>query len=569
MLISRPFADMGVADDWSYFLTAKILAQTGHIVYNGWATAMLGWQLYAGALFIKLFGASFTAVRMSTLTISVLTAFLIQRTLVRTGINERNATIGTLAVVLTPIYMQLSATFMTDIQGLFAIVVCLYACIRALQTSDSRSATAWICFAAIANVVLGSARQIAWLGALVIVPSTLWMLRKNRRLLLIGSIVTLIGWGGIFEAMHWFSQQPYSIPEGISFSIGGVHGAIYMARQLFKAILQTPFFVLPVLLLFLPWARRGGNRLVAVLTFIAAGYAVVAIYLLRHNSPSAMLEPLLGDWYVPQGFYQSVMIYGKAGVVLGSGVRLVLTIIATLATVCLIAFLLQLRDAPSRRNLAQTPDLAAALQPTLTWAQLGYLLAPFTIAYFGLMIPRSSSNVLDRYLLAPSLVAAIYMIRVYQDYWRRRLPDWSIALVALTTIYSIGATHDLFSLTRARVAIANELQTAGVASNTVDGGFEYNGWNELQIVGHVNEQRLVNPPNSFVPVDPHRGFSCKGDDKELDGEAAHLVPRYGLAYSSDACAGFASIAPIRYSRWLLLSPGELYVVKLLPRIKAD
>ena len=351
VLISHPFAEMGVADDWSYFLTAKILAQTGHIVYNGWATAMLGWQLYAGALFIKLFGASFTAVRMSTLTVSVLTTFLIQRTLVRTGINERNATIGTLAVVLTPIYMQLSATFMTDIQGMFAIVVCLYACIRALQTSDSRSATAWICFAVIANVVIGSARQIAWLGVLVIVPSTLWMLRKNRRLLLIGSAATLVGWVSIFGAMHWFKQQPYSIPEDISLRIGGLHGIIYMARQMFKAVLQTPFLVLPLLLIFLPWARRGGRSLIAVLIFVATGYAAVAIYLVRRHSPSAMLEPLLGDWYAPEGFYLPNLINGTASVILGPGIRLVLTIISTVATVCLAAFLLRLRDARTRRGL--------------------------------------------------------------------------------------------------------------------------------------------------------------------------------------------------------------------------
>jgi hypothetical protein len=549
VLISHPFAEMGIADDWSYFLTARILAQTGHIVYNGWATAMLGWQLYAGALFIKLFGASFTAVRMSTLTVSVLTTFLIQRTLVRSGINERNATIATLAVVLTPIYMQLSVTFMTDIQGMFAIVLCLYACIRALQTSDSRSATAWICFAVIANVVLGSARQIAWLGTLVIVPSTLWMLRKNRRLLLIGSAATLACWVGIFGAMHWFKQQPYSIPENISLRVAGLHGAIYMARQMFKAVLQTPFLVLPVLLIFLPWS----------------GYAAVAIYLARRHSPSAMLEPLLGDWYTPEGFYQANLINGTASVTLGPGIRLILTITSIVATLCLVSFLLRLRDARFRREFAQPVSPAEKPQPTLTWLQLGYLLAPFTIAYFGLLIPRSTTNLLDRYLLAPSLVAAICMVRVYQDYFRRRLPDWSIALVVLTAIYSIGVTHDLFSLTRARVAIASEFQTAGISSNIVDGGFEYNYWNELMIAGHMNEPRVVNPPNSFISVDPNRGFSCKADDtKGVDAGPAHLVPKYGLSYTPDACAGNAPIPPVRYSRWLQLHPADLYVVNYQP-----
>ena len=96
--ISRPFAEMGVCDDWSFVRTAQLLAQTGHIRYNGWAACMVGWQLYPAAVFLKLFGFSFTAARMSTFLVAVLTTFLIQRTFVRSGIHEQNATIGTLAI---------------------------------------------------------------------------------------------------------------------------------------------------------------------------------------------------------------------------------------------------------------------------------------------------------------------------------------------------------------------------------------------------------------------------------------------------------------------------------------
>ena len=65
---------MGISDDGPYILMAQTLASTGRIVYNGWAAAMIGWQLYIGAAFIKLFGFSFTAVRMSTLLVSLAAA---------------------------------------------------------------------------------------------------------------------------------------------------------------------------------------------------------------------------------------------------------------------------------------------------------------------------------------------------------------------------------------------------------------------------------------------------------------------------------------------------------------
>ncbi len=88
-LLAKPFANMGVMDDGAYVPIARALAATGHIAYTGWATPMLGLQLYLGAAFIKLFGFSFSAVRMSTLLVAVAMAFVFQRTLVRVGITER------------------------------------------------------------------------------------------------------------------------------------------------------------------------------------------------------------------------------------------------------------------------------------------------------------------------------------------------------------------------------------------------------------------------------------------------------------------------------------------------
>jgi hypothetical protein len=54
-LVSRPYTTMGVCDDLSYILIARKVAETGKIFYNGPTTPFLGWQLYLGALFIKLF----------------------------------------------------------------------------------------------------------------------------------------------------------------------------------------------------------------------------------------------------------------------------------------------------------------------------------------------------------------------------------------------------------------------------------------------------------------------------------------------------------------------------------
>jgi 4-amino-4-deoxy-L-arabinose transferase-like glycosyltransferase len=132
-LLINPRAESGINDEWSYALTARVLADTGHFVYNGWAAPMLGWQGYLGALFIKLFGFSFSILRWPIILVAMATAFLLHRLLVRIGASEWNATVGTLAAVFSPLFMNMMCSFMTDMGALFSIVLCLYACVRALQ----------------------------------------------------------------------------------------------------------------------------------------------------------------------------------------------------------------------------------------------------------------------------------------------------------------------------------------------------------------------------------------------------------------------------------------------------
>jgi hypothetical protein len=71
---------VGVNNEWSYAKTVQVLAHSGHIVFNGWVAAIVGWMLYLGALFVKLFGFSFTTVRLSMLPVSMATLYLTHRT---------------------------------------------------------------------------------------------------------------------------------------------------------------------------------------------------------------------------------------------------------------------------------------------------------------------------------------------------------------------------------------------------------------------------------------------------------------------------------------------------------
>jgi hypothetical protein len=551
-LLSRPYANMGVCDDWPYILMAQRLASTGQFVYNAWAQPIIGWQLYYGAAFIKLFGLSFTTLRISTMLIAMALAFLLQRTLVRAGITEFNATLGTLALVLSPLYLMLSVMYMTDIPGLFAIVLCLYACLRALQASTSRAAIAWLLFAVITNAFFGTARQIAWLGILVMVPSTLWLLRSRRRVFLAGLAANLAGALFVFTCMQWLKHQPYTMPEHLlleSYPIGQI------LSQYIHTFLDLPFLLLPIAALFIPQLRKIRPAVLAIFAIASLGYILLAVHQ-SHVHPNALLEPTEGDFVNPGGTFP-FFLQGEPPVFLHTSLRIVLTILSLGGLLGLIASLLRLRTTQ--------PDCTLSSKPAVSWKQLGILLGPFVLAYAVLLIPASTiANLVDRYTLALLVVILLCLVRFYQERIQPRLPLACTLLVVLVALYGVAYTHNLFALERARVDLAAELRTADVPDTTVDNGWEYNLGVELQHADHINMATVEFPANAYTPQPPLPAGTCA---MYWHDRFPHLHPRYGISFDPNACYGPAPFAPVRYSRWLASSPGTLYVVNYIPPSK--
>jgi hypothetical protein len=546
---------MSFVDDGPYILMARTLAATGHIVYNGWATAILGWQLYLAAAFIKLFGFSFTTVRLSTLLVSLALAFLLQRTLVRANLSERNATLGTLSVILSPLYLMLSVTFMTDIPGLFAVVICLYSCLRALQSPTRRAAIAWLYFAVIANALCGTSRQIAWLGILVMLPSTLWLLRarhrglpEERSILLAGSAATLAGALFILGCMHWFSLQPYSQPEHLwvkSFPLTTI------LWQFFHSFLDIPFLLLPIMALFLVPLRRSRPRVLALIALLLLGYLFLALYPshLRGNFP---LEPVLNDWINVHGIFEFVFIKGTPLLFIPKALQILL-LLASLGGLLGLIFLLL---SPPNATPPPTPPIG------ISWHQLLVLTVPFAVVNMLLLIPRAATTgITERYLLGPILVVLPCLVRLYQERVSKRLPSATIPLIALMAFFAITLTYNLFSFYRARVALVDELSAAGIPPTSVDNGWEYNTSVELQHASYINNFRVVVPPHAYVPTPPPPASHCPMSDFD---EFPHIRPLYGVSFSPDACYGQAPFAPVHYSRWPYRTPGTLYIVRYTP-----
>jgi len=532
ILVAHPYAEVGISDDFSYVRSAQLLAQSGHVVYNGGAMAILGWQLYLAALFIKLFGFSFTTTRASIIFLSVVTTFLCQRTFVRTGINEWNASIGALTLMLSPLLMPLEVTFMSDMPGMFAIVACLYICLRALQTDREWATITWIGVASLSNVVFGSSRQIAWLGVLVMVPSVLWMMRRNRRVVMAGIGFWAVSVALIFAINHWSQQQPYILYEPLTRGPVKPHVLKNFGIAWIRACLEVVLLLLPILLMYLPAFRRKKHTRVVYL--LGAGFLLYGLRMWRIRNLSAWSAPYLSG----------VMPFASL-----RGFGAILTVAVLL---CLLALITAILTGGERVPSAQ--GYVFSLSPR----QLAELIVPFTIAYMGLLSPRAGfENIWDRYLLPLLFVAIIFLLRFYQDRFQARLPVAALVLAICIGAYATASLHDRLALYRARVAAVQEVLAAGVPATSVSGGWDYDGWTELQVSSHIFDPRMRVPAGVQLGKPTHYGLkNCPWFYCEM---FPHVIPYYTISLRPDPILG-NKFAPVPYRMWVDTS-AAVYVVR--------
>jgi hypothetical protein len=554
-LATFPFLEMGGNDDFAYVRSAKALAETGHIVYFGWSSAMLGWQLVLGAFFIKLFGFSFTIARFSILLIALITTFLLQRVFVRLGLREANATFATLTIVLSPLFIPLSFSFMSDIPGLFAIVLSLYLCLRAIEDPQASRATGWLMGAAISSALLGTARQTGWLGCLVIVPSAFLIVRRRRISappLFAAWLLSLIF---ILASLHWFNHQMYATVE-TSENAGDDVVSIFAAAT--RVILETSFFLLPILIAFLPDLTRSRRRFLVSIAGVALFLAVL-IFRPSSYTLGVLLAPpdVVGDYVTSVGILDLPAI-GSRPVVLYPAARALLSIVTCLSAAAF--FIALLRD---RRTVPITPEETISERSKLSWRKVLLLLGPFTVSYCAFLGLRVFSGLIfDRYLLPLFVVFALLITRFYQERVSPRFPGISFIVLFLFAAYGVAGTHDMFAAERARLAAIQQLTKAGLPRSTFYGGFGYDGWTQIDQQGYIDVDDIRTPSGIHHVSPSQQSF------KPCGYWVAHFFPAirpvYAISYDNTTCDPQNRFPPVAYHLWLPPFTGAMYTRAVNP-----
>ncbi len=552
ILVSWPVAEIGMNDDWSYVWSARTLADSGKFAYVGWSTAMLGWQLYIGAIFIKLFGFSFTAVRGSAFCLSVLTAILLQRLYSRFDISVRNATWTALATVLSPVFLALAFSFMSDMGGCFCILLCIYLCIRAIDAGTNHAALGWLALAALSNVAGGTVRQIAWLGALVIVPSVAWLLRRRPGLLSGGLVLWGISAVSIIVLSDWFNRQPYSQKERLFAIPLDSQRLTWQIVGLGRTSFALIVLLLPVLLAFVikyP-GRKGRPRVIAfaLASFLIIGSAleVVAFLRIHHHRSTHEITPFSNNLVTSRGLLDLPVALGERPDVVPLQIRILL-ISLTFTSAVVVAFFAW--NTFRKRSLDSKITASAEELPD---GAVFALLGPYTAAYLFLMVTRG--QVYDRYLLPLLFVSFVVLMRLYERRVSERLPLLTLAAIALYAVFGVAGLHDLFAMERARLSAIASMQAAGIGREHIRGGFEYDAWTQLEQVGYINDPRIRIPIGAYHKAS---GDEYEGSCSFWFSESTPTVHgHYGISFEPDLC-GPAPFAPVSYHTWL--APHEQFI----------
>ncbi|MEK7643932.1 MAG: glycosyltransferase family 39 protein, partial [Patescibacteria group bacterium] len=275
-LFISPVGEFALNDDWVHTEIARHWADTGEFRMIPFAGPTFYLPIIYGAALIKLFGFSFTILRLSTLAFSLATIIVFYFFLNKISDRPKLAFLGTLALWLNPIFYNLSFTFMTDIPALFFIIVSVYLYYTGFENKNKL----WLFGAGLLAVAGFFIRQtnILVLGAAGILALTQTKNIPFKSILWIFG-VPLLAWAGIYYFLFSRDLLP----------LAGADHLIFDPTKLLKHSIWWLWYAVPYLglataPLFAGWAAKNIDELKKPKYSITIFFALVSTIIIYFST---------------------------------------------------------------------------------------------------------------------------------------------------------------------------------------------------------------------------------------------------------------------------------------------
>lgn len=450
LVLTNPLGNFPLNDDWSYGQAVQNLVWHHKYQLANWTSMPLLTQVLWGALFSLPAGFSFTALRLSTLVLSLMGLLLLSQ-LTRSGGGQRPEVIlfGSLCLLFNPVYLDLSHTFMTDVPFIAFTLGSILLLVRGTDRGSKALLALGVCLALLTTLL----RQTGVLIPIAFGIGYLSSRRVGARQVLLPAGFLLLTVVSFVVYTHWLTMTG-RLPTGyyaqwaqmLTVSASGLTG---IARQVAGSLLITyvylGLFTLPLGLLFIASTPR--KRLLALLAVSAALLGLTR--LLHVDFPGNILS----DRGV--GPFTLAHTEGFAAFAGGTASKAALGVLALVGGALLLEMLVR-----SVRNVRSS------------W------LSTVCLSFAGLyLVSLSLVHQFDRYML---LYLPLLVVPASVEL-RKNPPTKSAVIAAFTALliyaaFSVSAVHDYMSWNRTRWhAIRHLVTDLAVPADRLDGGFEFNG----------------------------------------------------------------------------------------------
>ena len=520
LLAADPRGNFPLNDDWAYAHSVRWLLDEHRIRLSDWIAMNLLPQTLLGAATAAVAGYSFAALRHLTQLVSVIVALLAFVWFEAAGMRRRDALVATLVIIAWPGWNVLSNSYMTD---LYAMLFALPAAALFLRTLQRPALSTLAAATALAVAGMLQRQVVAVVPAAFLLATLVSAWPWRFTVLLRAAAPLAIVFAAEFAYRSYLVHGP-GLPEAQRTTLGYYFDALgRLIRDeagyrewVGPILLQIPLYLGLFAAPWLAWAGFGADPKGRRPVLLAAAAIAVAIFAAGWYPPWRENNVIDAAGIGPFTLYDALPrelapLDRSPGIVWRSAA------VAAAFGVAALARVLVLRVAGLFRRA--TPDRA---RDTFVLALVAGYLGPFMITGY-----------IDRYLLfVLPFVLALAVPADTGPVENRFGRAVALAWIALAIALSAAATHDYFAWNRARWDAIAEATRRGATSETLDGGFEYNGY-----YGFERKPRGYAPGKSWWWVQ---------DD------------RFVVAFSP--VAGFTELERFPVKRWLARTPPTVYLL---------
>ena len=440
-----PRANVPVIDDWVYAWSVEHFLKTGHLQVLDFSAFYPIAQILWGALFARLAGFSFVALRCSTVVLAAIGCWAVYLTLRELGCRQSTGLLGALALACDPVYFALSFSFMTEVPFVCVSALALYCYVRAMRRNEAKAV--WFgCFCAVVAFLV---RPIGIVLPLALLAPLVW--NRDSRVLLRRSAVPIfaalilmvslqLGMPRMLGPLDWAAVRQGYLRWWFMVSMTS-----YL-RWNVEVLFVSVFPLAPLLLAYAFCRRRalqvgGAAILLAIVTRAALGYFQTPL----PNGQTWSLHDIAARMMV-------------GGEVAAREWALRVVPLVTLTGLLAVAALLVIS--------------VRGWLPQNRWSRTQWIIVSLAALHLACINALWLYN--DRYYVVLAPLVAIVGAQALDLDARAK---WVAAVLLLAwSGIAISGTRDMLAFNEAAATLAREVEASGVPRWDIDAGYALNGW---------------------------------------------------------------------------------------------